>query len=231
MQKVSLILIGCLTLILVMTGCGSSSNQTEPADQTDLRLGVAALTSLADNHIYGYLDLLKDLASNPAVESAQWEQMKYWLAKPLQNRVITRIFFILPDGTSYTSDLGKTNQNLSDREYFSRLMKGETVVGTILVGKISSTKSCVVAVPVTKDGKVVGALGTTPYLDELSQTLSREIGLDNSRIFYALDKSGVVALSSDPTQIMQTAPVLSQNVIWQTSTLTDWRFALGSPAK
>jgi C4-dicarboxylate-specific signal transduction histidine kinase len=226
MKKATIILGLCLGLIIMITGCGSKGNNT----RTDLRLGVAALTALADAHITDYLDLLKYLAATPEVQSADWQLMKDLLAKQAQTRIAALVYFILPDGSSYTPDQGKTSQNLSDRDYFPKLMAGNAVVGTLLVGKISAINSYLVAVPVIKDGKVIGGLGTTPYLDKLSQTLVQEIGLDGNRIFYALDGTGAVALSSDTSQLMAPNPDLARDVEWQTSPLTGWRFALGYPA-
>jgi hypothetical protein len=220
-KNITVISVFCLAAILIMSGCGAKD------DKADLRMEAAALTALADNHIVDYLDLLQNLATTPEVQSGDWEQMKDLLDRPSRTRIAALIFFILPDGTSYTPVQGKTNQNLSDRDYFAKLMAGNNVVGTTLVGKISSVKSYLVAVPVIKDGKVIGALGTTPYLDKLSQTLIQEMALESSRIFYALDAGGAVALSSDISQIMAEKPVLSQNVVWQTSQLTGWRFAMG----
>lgn len=225
MKKLALIWGICLALILTLTGCGAKEDST----RTDLRIGVAALTALADSHVTDYLELLEDLATRPEVQSADWQQMKDLLAKPAQSRIGALIFFMLPDGSSYTSDQGKTAQNLSDRDYFPELMAGNTVVGTILVGKISGIKSYIVAVPVKKDGKVVGGLGTTPYLEKLSQTLSQEIGLDGNRVFYAVDTTGTVALSSETSLLTVQNPELAKDVEWQTSTLTGWHFALGYP--
>jgi C4-dicarboxylate-specific signal transduction histidine kinase len=226
-KKSAIIILGlCLALVLTVTGCGAKDDGA----RTDLRMGVSALTALADAHVTDYLDLLKDLAVTPEVRSADWQQMKDLLARQAQTRIAALIWFVLPDGSAYTADLGKTSQSLADRDYFSKLMAGNTVVGTLLVGKISGIKSYLVAVPVIKDGKVVGGLGTTPYLDQLSQILSHEIGLAGSRIFYALDGTGAVALSSDASQIMAQNIKLADNVERQTSPITGWRFALGYPA-
>jgi C4-dicarboxylate-specific signal transduction histidine kinase len=225
-MKKSAILWGvCLALILTLTGCGTN----EDNNRTDLRIGVSALTSLADAHITDYVDLLEELAAAPEVQSADWQQMKDLLARQAQKRIAALVYFFLPDGSAYTSEQGKTSQNLADREYFPKIMAGNRVVGTILVGKISNIKSYLVAVPVIKEGKVVGGLGTTPYLEQLSRTLSQEMGLDSSRVFYALDNTGTVALSSDTTQLAAEKPELAEKVEWQTSRLTGWRFALGYP--
>jgi hypothetical protein len=226
MKKWVIILGLCLVLVFSVVGCSSGNS-----DRTDLKMGVAALTALAEAHITDYVELLQELATRVEVQSADWPKMRDLLARQSQSRIAASVYFILPDGSGYIPAQEKAVNNLSDRDYFSKVMAGNTVVGTLVVGRVSSANSYVVAVPIKRDGKVVGALGTTPYLDKMSQTLSQDLGIDSSRVFYALDSSGTVALSSDTAQIMAEKPVLSDNVEWKTSSLTGWRFALGYPAK
>jgi hypothetical protein len=226
MKKLAILLALGLMLVFSLSGCGTKTDN----NKTDQKIAVAALTALADSHVLAYLDLLQNLAATPQVQSADWEQMQNLLTNAVQTRIAAQVYFFLPDGTAFMPGQGKTAQGLSDRDYFPKVMAGNNVVGNVLVGKVSNIKSYLVAVPVKVNGKVVGGLATTPYLDKLSQSLSQEIGLDNTRVFYALDGAGTLALSSDVSQIMAEKPVLSQNVVWQTSSLTGWRFALGSPA-
>lgn len=226
MKKWVIILGLCLALIFTVVGCSN-----ENSDRTDLKIGVAALTALADSHITDYVESLQELATRVEVQSADWLKMRDLLGRQSQTRIAASVYFILPDGSGYVPAQEKAASNLSDRDYFPKVMAGNTVVGTLVVGRVSSANSYVVAVPIKRDGKVVGALGTTPYLDKMSQTLSQELGIDSSRVFYALDSSGTVALSSDTAQIMAEKPVLSDNVEWKTSSLTGWLFALGYPAK
>jgi C4-dicarboxylate-specific signal transduction histidine kinase len=224
MKKVAIIWGLCLSLVFMVAGCSSGNS-----DRTDLKIGVSALTALADAYVTDYVELLQELATRMEVQSADWPQMRDLLSRQSQTRIAASVYFILPDGSGFMPAQEKAVSNLSDRDYFPKVMAGTTVVGTLVVGRVSSANSYVVAVPIKRDGKVVGALGTTPYLDKMSQTLSQEIGMNSSRVFYALDNSGKVALSSDISQIMAEKPVLSQDVEWKTSSLTGWRFALGYP--
>lgn len=224
MKKVSLIAGVCLVLLLIVMGCGEKGD----SDRTDLRMGVSALTALADDHITDCIDSLQDLAVMQEVQSADWQQMADLMTKNAAKTGNTAIvWFALPDGSYYTVAQGKVGQNLSDRDYFPKLMAGNTVTGALVVSKSTGKKSVVVAVPVMKQGKVIGGLGTSIFLDDLSNSLSQKLGLPGDRVFYALDGTGAVALSSDTSLIMAQNPDLAKNVEWQTSLLTGWRFALG----
>jgi hypothetical protein len=223
MKKLAIILGLCLVLLLTTVGCGG--NQSSATANT--RVVVSALTALADSHITSYVNSLQALAVTPEVQSADWPQMANLLAKVANNGNAAIVWFALPDGSYYAVGQGKVSQNISDRDYFPKLMAGNTVMGSLVVSGSTGKKSAVVAVPVMKDGKVIGGLGISIFLENLSQTLSQELGPAGSRTFYALDGTGAVALSSDTSQIMAQNADLTKNVEWQTSLLTGWRFALG----
>jgi hypothetical protein len=80
---------------------------------------------------------------------------------------------------------------------------------------------------VIKDGNVIGGLGASIFLDDLSKTLTQEMGLPDNMVFYATTETGEVVLASDIPSIALENPVLSQKVVFETSPLTGWRFALG----
>jgi hypothetical protein len=137
------------------------------------------------------------------------------------------MWFVLPDGSYFTVDLGKTNQNLSDRAYFPRLMAGNEVLGDLVISKSTGKKSLIAAVPVKKEGEVIGGLGVSIFLDDLSTTLAEELQLPDDMVFYATTADNNVALHSDTELILAENPDLPKHVVSETSPLTGWRFALG----
>jgi hypothetical protein len=61
----------------------------------------------------------------------------------------------------------------------------------------------------------------------LSNTLGEELALPDDMVFYATTEAGEVVLHSDTQLIFETSPNLAKNVVYETSPLTGWRFALG----
>jgi hypothetical protein len=77
-------------------------------------------------------------------------------------------------------------------------MAGEAVIGTLVVSQSTGRSVAIVAVPVRRaDGRVVGALGSSIYLDSLSLRLEREMGLPPGIVFYAVDATPLGALNRD----------------------------------
>ena len=213
----------CLLLAVVALGCGGN----EQADRMDTKVGVSAVVALADSHISSYANVLEALAMTQEVQSGDWDEMVGLLAKVEQAQVPNIVWFVLPDGSYYTVELGKTDQNLSNRTYFPGLMAGNNVLGDLVVGKTSGLKSLIAASPVIKEGEVIGGLGAGISLDDLSNTIGEELALPDDMVFYATTEAGDVVLHSDTQLILETSPNLAKNVVFGTSPLTGWRFALG----
>ena len=222
-KKVIIILGLCLALIMTTSGCGGG----EGSVNINAKMGVSALVALADSYIEGYVNSMEPVAMTQEVQSGQWEDMVEILEKVDDAHIGGTVWFVLPDGSYYTVELGKTDKNLSDRDYFPDLMAGDEVLGPLVVSKSTGKASLIAAVPVEREGEVIGALGTSIFLDDLSTRLAAAIDLSDDMMFCATDDEGRVALHSDTESILEQDTVLPENVVFKTSLLTGWRFALG----
>jgi hypothetical protein len=222
-KKIVTILVVCLALFVAALGCGGNKE----TDKIDINMGVSALVALADSHIASYVNAMEALALTQEVQSGDWDEMVGLISKVQQAQVQAIMWFVLPDGSYYTVELGKTNQNLSDRAYFPGLMDGNNVLGNLVFSKATGKKSLIAAVPVKREGEVIGGLGASIFLDSLSTTLAEELQLPDDMVFYATNEEGEVALDSDTELIFTENPDVPKDVVFETSPLTGWRFVLG----
>jgi hypothetical protein len=220
MKKILVVLSFCLALMLIAPGCGSGTNKI------DAEMGVSALAALADGHISGYVNSMDALALTEEVQSAQWEDMEELLKKVEDAGTGGIVWFVLPDGSYYTVEDGLTDQNLSDRDYFEGLMDGNKVLGSLVVSKATGKESLIAAVPVRSGGDVVGAIGSSIFLEELSSRLASDIDLPDNMMFWATTEDGEIALCSDPSMILNENAELPEGGVSKTSPLTDWQFTL-----
>jgi hypothetical protein len=223
-RKVIIILVVFVVVLGTACGCGSNNKNVEKIDTT---VAISSLVALADNHISNYANELEALAMTQEVQSGTWEEMKGLLDKVEKTQVPGITWFVLPDGSYYTVALDKTDKNLTDRAYFPGLMSGNKVLGDLVFSKATGKKSLIAASPVMKDGVVIGGLGASIFLDDLSKTMAKELDLPDNMVFYATTVTGEVVLHSDSALIILANPVLPKNVVFATSPLTGWRFALG----
>jgi hypothetical protein len=233
---------------------GIDTSQAGQALTIDARIAVSAAIALAETHIQGAVRSLGLLAATEVVRSGKWETMVSLLTKFKEGQIPAVVFYALPDGSYYTVEKGRTDQNIKDRAYFPKVMAGKSTIGDLVVSRSTGRKVMVATVPIKNEGKVVGALGVAVHLDKLSEILTRELELPPNMVLYAIDgKQGTTALHSvtrlifeDPTR--QKSETLTRAVkemlskeegivtyefegkrktaYFKTSPLTGWRFAL-----
>jgi len=247
--------VSLVVLVAVLGSVKETRAQTGSAAFTiDGRVGVSAAIALADGHIQSMVRSLQLLAVTEEVGSGNWERMRGLLTKFKEHQIPAVVFYALPDGSYYTVEKGRTDQNIKDRAYFPRVMAGGVAIGDLVVSRSTGKKVMVAAVPVKSGGKVIGVLGVSVHLDKLSELLARELQLPPNIVLYAIDgKQGTTALHSvtrlifeDPAR--QKSETLSRAVkemlskeegivtyefegkrkkaYFKTSPLTGWRFAL-----
>lgn len=230
---------------------GTSSAQSSSAE--DLQSVLSAFTSYTDLRIGSVQKSLEVLASTTDAESGKWEKMKGLLGGYQKSEEGLIVWYVRPDGTYYTVDKGLTEEKLSDRSYFPGLMAGHEITGDLVISKSTGQRSAVIAVPVKKGGKVIGAVGASLFLDKLSEQISSVLALRSGVSFFALAPNGLTALHSktdrhflDPREVGSETlkkaanEMLStnsgtvtyefdkaaKNAIYRTSPLTQWKFVI-----
>jgi hypothetical protein len=216
----------CLALLLLVVGCGGCD---ESAVKIDGKVGVSAAVALTEARVEGLVGTMEVMALTDEVQSADWDNMVDMLTKFELSNIPLVAWFALPNGSYYTVDAGLASGNLSDRPYFPRVMAGEVVVGDLLVSKSTGVESMMATVPVKDNGEVVGALGVSVFLEQLSQLTAADLQLPNDMVLYAVNEDGVIALHTDTDLIMGNASDLDipEKAVSQASSLLGWTFTLG----
>jgi hypothetical protein len=191
--------------------------QTARYDEPDVpipaEVGLRSLITIADGHLTAVASDLTLLAASPEARSGQWSRVEEPLRRVAGENVPGVYFFAEPDGSYWSLDRGPGASTLSDREYFGRVLAGETVVGELVVGKTLGRTEGVVAVPVRgADGDVVGVIGASVFLDELTARIRDEMGLGEDLLFYAFDDEQRVVLHPDAERVFLRAGELGPEV-------------------
>ena len=227
MKKISLFLGICLALPLLVAACGQG---TGPAVQVSGEVGVSSAVALAEARIDGVVSSMDVMAVTDEVVSAEWDSMVNILTEFEETSIPLVAWFALPDGSYYTVDAGKVSANISDRAYFPKVMAGETVIGDLVVSKSTGRDVMVAVVPVMRGGDVIGALGVSVYLDELSQLIADDMELPDDMVLYAVNGDGLIALHTDANLIMEDSSALGggpEQAVSKVSSLLEWTFTLG----
>ncbi len=196
MKILRMILFFLLVLSLpAMAEEGSPIQDRSGANTADLRVLLNSFAAIGEGHVESVLQGLRLISATEEVQSLEWEKMRGLLAEFGRSGIkAAAVWFVLPDGSYYTVEKGLTGLNLSDFPYFSRLIAGEEIIGDLVLSKSTGKRTAIVAVPVRKDGKIIGALGTSLSVEDISRMIDKKMGLPESMIFYALDQKGQTSL-------------------------------------
>ena len=223
MKKIIYMGVLCLVLLVAVLGCGDNGS----GSKSELEMGAAAVAALTDRHIENCVDTLEILASTEEVQSANWEVMLPVLSRANDVMVPGPKWFALPDGSYYVVGMGKTDKNILDRAYFPVVMSGSNTYSELVVSRSTGEKVLVVAVPVVKSGEVIGVVGISVFLKDLSDIITEELKLVDDIVFYAVTPADQVALHLDAALILEESPQPPENAVSVTAAFTGWRITLG----
>lgn len=176
----------------LLTSSVWAQNISDAGSETTLNVAAGYL----DTVFMDTLTSLELIASTPEAKKGDWNGIKRYLAR-LAESLPGVYFFVLPDGNYYTVAQDYTNLNLSDRPYFKSLFAGNPVKGFPIYSRSSGKKSALEAVPIMVEGKIIGALGASVFLDELHTRLNRDFALPQRYTWFVLDARGNTMLDQE----------------------------------
>ena len=223
MKKITIILGMCLVLLILASGCNNKAISSE----INLEMGVAGVVALTDSHVENCVNTLEVLAITEEVKSGDWETMLPLLTKADEVMLHGPEWFCLPDGSYYVVGMGKTDKNIADRAYFPVVMSGSNTYSELVVSRSTGEKVLVVAVPIIKEGAVIGALGISVFLEDLSGIIGEQLKLSDDIVFYAVTAENQVALHTDTEMILEDEPESLEYSVSLTAPFIGWRIILG----
>ncbi|MCK8817396.1 methyl-accepting chemotaxis protein [Natroniella sulfidigena] len=133
---------------------------------------------------------MQDYAALSKVKSMDWDQAQDYLEQRYEeNSDIFENLFLIDESGNSTSTDGATS-DLSERDYFQDLMAGETVISEPVISLLTGNPITVVGAPIKEDGEVIGAIGGSINLNNLTEFISN-IGVDHQDSYsYIIDEEG-----------------------------------------
>lgn len=165
--------------------------------------GAAALMHFVDGRFRSEYAALERVAGTPAAQSANWQQLQTPLEHVAAMSGPGVTFFANPSGTDWVVGKGLQPHSLSDRPYFAQAMRGKGSVGDLVTSRSTGLPAAIVAVPIVRAGKVVGMLGRSVFLKQLSAAAVSAVHLGKDGVIFAVDRDGIIALHSNAAYILE----------------------------
>jgi methyl-accepting chemotaxis protein len=175
---------------------------SEPAFQIDSQVGLTSLISISDGQLSRMADTLQAIADTPEAARGDWAALKTALGLASTVNVPAAIFYARRDGTCFRLTGSAEPVTIRDRDYFTKVMSGAVSIGDLVVSRTTNRNVTIVAVPVRNgSGSVVSLIGASIFLDDLSAIVKSKMGIAHPLVFWAIDRTGKIALHSDPSNI------------------------------
>ncbi|WP_428241800.1 methyl-accepting chemotaxis protein [Gynuella sp.] len=195
---------GILTAIIGFQLDSSLTHMHESATSNN----VESRASEISRWLTGYMEWLTSLANNESLRQPMSdEERSNWLKRYMLNDpAIDVLFFANADGEAVTQK-SATRLDLSDREYFQKLISSRSRKGIIsqpMISRATGHGVAVIAVPVIERNRTVGILAVALTLDELSNVANQLADSSGGGEFgWVVDASGVAVAHPDKTMRMK----------------------------
>ncbi|MDF2613697.1 MAG: methyl-accepting chemotaxis sensory transducer [Clostridia bacterium] len=141
---------------------------------------------------------LKMLAGNEAIQSMDLKLQQDELQRRVEGSGFLALAVVYPDGTAYYND--GTSKALGDRDYVKKAFSGEASTSDLIISSVTNELVLMYAVPIEKDGQVVGVLVGRRDGNALS-LISDETGFGEEGYGYIINSSGTVVGHPDREKV------------------------------
>jgi methyl-accepting chemotaxis protein len=222
-SKLSLIML----LITVISLCTLGSINYWNAQTVVIQNCEDSLNALALNNsekLGLWLDIRKRemgiLASSPIVLDGNYDTIINYLQKE-RKRGDTYIRFFVADlnGNAYYTD--SPMANINERPHFQQAKAGKVVVSDPVISKADGRAVIAITTPIVKDGSVVGVLGGTVTMDDLTKLVLDINKVGDSGYAYVMQNDGLTIIHPDQSMAMKSNPLKDQNADMALKALTE----------
>ncbi|MBS4534104.1 methyl-accepting chemotaxis protein [Clostridium sp. D2Q-14] len=154
---------------------------------------------LTESRIETQSRTLETMSQMEEIQSMDWEVQQPILQRQVEKTNFIDIAVVDLNGFAQYSD-GTTNE-LGDRDYIKKALNGEISISDLLISRVTNELVLMYAVPIERDGNVVGALISRSNGEALSDIVD-DTGFGESGYGYIINNNGTVVAHPDRDKVM-----------------------------
>ncbi len=145
---------------------------------------------------------LETIASTPMVRSLKWSAVEAYLKSEVDRlREFEALLLAAPNGSYYNTDIGFTQANIKDRDYFQKAISGQIYVSDPVVARTNGKPVVPIGVSVRPSfdpaSKPIGVFAGTIGVQRVTDVVST-LRYGNGSYAFALNSKGVPIFHPDP---------------------------------
>jgi methyl-accepting chemotaxis protein len=182
--------------ISIRIGYDSLQEETEKS----LTLLASESARLVESRMEALTSTLNMIALKNEVIDMGWEVDLETLKEELKKTDFIDIGFVLLNGYTYYTD--GTVRLMSDRAYVKEALKGKAEISDVVISRVTRKQEIEVAVPVLKEGEIVGALVGRKEADSLSE-ITMDIGYGEDGYAFMINEHGTMIAHPDNDKVIE----------------------------
>ena len=139
------------------------------------------------------------IAKKKEITNMGWEVDLSTLKEELAKTSFLDIGFVLPNGYAYYTD--NTVSSMSDRVYVQKALQGFSTMSDVIISRVTRKPEIEICVPVSKDGKIVGAIIARKDADTLGVIVKDE-GYGDNGYAYIINGEGRLIANPDTKMVI-----------------------------
>jgi methyl-accepting chemotaxis protein len=210
--KTQLIIYFSILILLsaVVVGFVAISNASDAVEQ-EVENGLIAVStegaSLTQARVNQQKRTLEIISAMDDIQSMDWDLQRPILLGQVENTGYLDMAVVTFDGKATYSD--GSNAELGERGYIKKTLKGESNVSDVIVSKVTNDLVMMYAVPIERNGKVVGALIGRKDGNALSE-ITNAIKYGEKGYAYLINEKGVVLAHPNIDQVFDQVNPIEQ---------------------
>ncbi len=194
-SAVILVASAMLSILSVTKASKALTEDTEKA----LNTMAADAARLTKSRIDIQMETMEMIATSDSILSMDWNIQQPTLQRQLARTGFLDIGVVSPDGTARYTD-GSTSQ-LGDRDYIKKAFDGVMNVSDLILSRVTNEIVLMYAVPIEKDGKIIGVLVGRRDGNALS-SITDGSGFGESGYAYMINSTGTVVAHPDKEKVL-----------------------------
>ena len=195
-----------LIVVVVAVGLGTVSVRqasqalSEQVERTAImfaRNGADQISAVLD----GYARVANEIAANPDIQSQDWNRQRTAIELQARRNNFLGMGIISAEGTAQYPD--GTTADLSDRDYFTRAMTGETNFSDVIISRVTNSAVMILAAPIRDQSDAVAAVLLirldASWLSERTDTM----GYGQTGYAYIIDSQGTLIAHENRDFVME----------------------------